>query len=101
MNDDTVPAEPLCASAALEERGRAWVFDVLEHGRAKARRKGADLLVVNAVGGDRGFAVADNDVTIVDGAGEDVAHAAGTKDEVAHAVWDAVVPLLAKRSPQA
>ena len=75
--------------------------DVLEHGRAKARRKGADLLVVNAVGGDRGFAVADNDVTIVDGAGEDVAHAAGTKDEVAHAVWDAVVPLLAKRRPQA
>lgn len=74
--------------------------DVLEHGRAKARRKGADLLVVNAVGGDRGFAVADNDVTIVDGAGEDVAHAAGTKDEVADAVWDAVVPLLAKRSPQ-
>lgn len=74
--------------------------DVLEHGRAKARRKGADLLVVNAVGGDRGFAVADNDVTIVDGKGQDVAHAAGTKDEVAHAVWDAVVPLLAKRSPQ-
>ena len=33
MNDDTVPAEPLCASAALEERGRAWVFNVLEHGR--------------------------------------------------------------------
>ena len=74
--------------------------DVLEHGRAKARRKGADLLVVNAVGGDRGFAVADNDVTIVDVSGEDVAHAAGTKDEVAHAVWDAVVPLLAKRGPQ-
>lgn len=74
--------------------------DVLEHGRAKARRKGADLLVVNAVGGDRGFAVADNDVTIVDASGEDVAHASGTKDEVAHAVWDAVVPLLAKRGPQ-
>ena len=33
MNDDTVPAEPLCASAALEESGRAWVWDVLEHGR--------------------------------------------------------------------
>jgi phosphopantothenoylcysteine decarboxylase/phosphopantothenate--cysteine ligase len=75
--------------------------DVLEHGRAKARRKGADLLVVNAVGGDRGFAVADNDVTIVDASGQDVARAAGTKDEVAHAVWDAVVPLLAKRGSQA
>lgn len=33
MNDDTVPAEPLCASVALQERGRAWVWDVLEYGR--------------------------------------------------------------------
>ena len=27
-------AVPLCASAALEDRGRAWVWDVLEHGRS-------------------------------------------------------------------
>ena len=26
-------AEHLCAAAALEERGRAWVWDVLEYGR--------------------------------------------------------------------
>ncbi|MDE2368011.1 MAG: Rieske 2Fe-2S domain-containing protein [Burkholderiales bacterium] len=26
-------AVPLCASAALEERGRAWVWDLLEYGR--------------------------------------------------------------------
>ena len=25
--------EPLCAAADIEERGRAWVWDVLEHGR--------------------------------------------------------------------
>ena len=30
---DTVPAEPLCASAELQERGRAIVWDVLEYGR--------------------------------------------------------------------
>ena len=67
---------------------------VLEHGRAKARRKGADLLVVNAVGDGRGFGTADNDVVVLDAAGDEVARAAGTKDEVAHAVWDVVSPLL-------
>ena len=68
--------------------------DVLAHGRAKALRKGADLLVVNAVGDGRGFGTADNDVVILDAAGDEVARAAGSKDEVAHAVWDAVLPLL-------
>ncbi|WP_149204820.1 bifunctional phosphopantothenoylcysteine decarboxylase/phosphopantothenate--cysteine ligase CoaBC [Actinotalea subterranea] len=69
--------------------------DVLEHGRAKARRKGADLLVVNAVGPGLGFAVAENAVTVVDAQGRDVARASGSKDAVADVVWDAVVPLLA------
>lgn len=69
--------------------------DVLDHGRAKARRKGADLLVVNAVGKDRGFAVADNEVTVLDRTGAPVAAASGSKDEVADAVWDAVVGVLA------
>ncbi|MFP3712260.1 bifunctional phosphopantothenoylcysteine decarboxylase/phosphopantothenate--cysteine ligase CoaBC [Puerhibacterium sp. TATVAM-FAB25] len=69
--------------------------DVLHHGRAKARRKGADLLAVNAVGGGRGFGTADNAVTLLDGAGETVAEAAGTKREVADALWDAVAKLLA------
>lgn len=64
---------------------------VLEHGQAKARRKGADLLVVNAVGGGRGFGTDANDITILDGSGAVVGTAAGSKDVVAHAVWDAVV----------
>jgi len=68
--------------------------DALHHGRAKALRKGADLLVVNEVGPDRGFGVGHNEVTLLDVRGETVATAAGTKDEVADAVWDAVVPLL-------
>jgi len=65
---------------------------VLDHARAKARRKGADLLVVNPVGGGRGFGATTNEVTVLDRAGDVVTTAAGTKDEVAHAVWDAVVP---------
>lgn len=71
---------------------------VLDHGRAKARRKGADLLVVNAVGEGLGFGVDANDVTVVDGAGEVVATAGGTKRAVADAVWDAVAGRVAAGS---
>ncbi|WP_029287309.1 bifunctional phosphopantothenoylcysteine decarboxylase/phosphopantothenate--cysteine ligase CoaBC [Cellulomonas sp. HZM] len=67
---------------------------VLEHGRAKAVRKGADLLVVNAVGEGLGFGTSDNDVTILDAAGDVVASASGSKVAVADAVWDAVAARL-------
>lgn len=68
--------------------------DVLHHGRAKARRKGADLLAVNAVGGGRGFGTADNAVTVLDASGEVVATVEGSKDAVADGLWDAVVARL-------
>jgi phosphopantothenoylcysteine decarboxylase/phosphopantothenate--cysteine ligase len=68
---------------------------VLAHGREKARRKGADLLVVNEVGPGLGFGTDRNAVTVLDARGDAVASAAGSKDEVADAVLDAVVPLLA------
>ncbi|MCC2308437.1 bifunctional phosphopantothenoylcysteine decarboxylase/phosphopantothenate--cysteine ligase CoaBC [Cellulomonas chengniuliangii] len=64
---------------------------VLDHGRAKALRKGADLMVVNAVGEGRGFGTTDNEVTILDRDAEIVATASGSKDTVADAVWDAVL----------
>jgi phosphopantothenoylcysteine decarboxylase/phosphopantothenate--cysteine ligase len=67
---------------------------VLDHGRTKARRKGADLIAVNAVGSGRGFGTEGNEVTILDGAGDVVGQASGSKREVADAVWDAVVKLL-------
>jgi phosphopantothenoylcysteine decarboxylase/phosphopantothenate--cysteine ligase len=67
---------------------------VLDHGRRKARRKGADLLAVNAVGGGRGFGAPDNAVTVLDGQGEVVAEASGTKRAVADAIWDAVTKAL-------
>lgn len=69
--------------------------DVLDHGRRKARRKGADLLAVNAVGVDLGFGTAENSVTLLDSAGVEVGAAAGSKDVVAHAIWDAVVTRMA------
>ncbi|KGM14235.1 bifunctional phosphopantothenoylcysteine decarboxylase/phosphopantothenate--cysteine ligase CoaBC [Cellulomonas bogoriensis] len=66
---------------------------VLEHGRAKARRKGADLLAVNEVGDGKGFGTPDNAVTFLDRDGREVGAADGTKVAVAHALWDVVVRL--------
>ena len=51
---------------------------------------------MNAVGDGRGFGVDHNEVTVLDARGGVVAHAAGSKDAVADALWDAVVPLLAE-----
>ncbi len=82
------------AAETGDERG-----SVLDHGRAKARRKGADLLAVNAVGEGVGFGTDTNDVTVLDGAGQVVAHGAGTKDEVAHLLLDAVVGRLPTSRP--
>ena len=72
--------------------------ELLERGRRKAVRKGADLLVVNRVDGDRGFERPDNDVLIMDAAGEVLAEASGPKRAVADAVWDAVSALRARRA---
>jgi len=74
--------------------------DVLSHGRAKARRKGADLLAVNAVGPEVGFGTEHNAVTLLDRHGEVVATVEGTKDAVSDGLWDAVVPLLPGPPPR-
>ena len=63
---------------------------VLEHGRDKARRKGADLLAVNHVGNGRGFGDVPNAVVILDATGAEVATAEGSKDDVAAGLWDAI-----------
>ena len=63
---------------------------LLDRGRRKAARKGADLLAVNHVGWSRGFESDDNEVVLLDAAGEVIADARGSKREVADALWDAV-----------
>jgi phosphopantothenoylcysteine decarboxylase/phosphopantothenate--cysteine ligase len=64
--------------------------DVLEHGRAKLKRKGCDLLVVNAVGDGRAFEVEDNSgwLLTADGAESHIPY--GQKAQLASYVWDAV-----------
>lgn len=64
---------------------------LLARARRKVAAKGVDLLVANRVGWTAGFGAADNAVVIVSGAGEVVARAAGSKREVADAIWDAVL----------
>ena len=63
---------------------------LLERGRRKAARKGADLLAVNRVGWSRGFEADDNEVMLLDAAGEVIAEAHGSKRDVADALWNAV-----------
>ncbi|MCL2849869.1 MAG: bifunctional phosphopantothenoylcysteine decarboxylase/phosphopantothenate--cysteine ligase CoaBC, partial [Micrococcales bacterium] len=63
---------------------------VLDHARTKAARKGADLLVVNPVDNGRGFGTPDNEITIVDSSGAVITTAHGTKDAVAHTIWDVI-----------
>lgn len=64
--------------------------ELVERARGKQRRKGVDLLVVNEVGWDRGFESVENSVLVLGPEGTVVARAAGSKREVAAAVWDAV-----------
>ncbi|MBD8517033.1 bifunctional phosphopantothenoylcysteine decarboxylase/phosphopantothenate--cysteine ligase CoaBC [Plantibacter sp. CFBP 8804] len=65
--------------------------ELLALGRAKAARKGADLLVLNRVGWMNGFGTADNEVVVIDGAGEVVGEATGSKRSIADRVLDLVL----------
>jgi phosphopantothenoylcysteine decarboxylase/phosphopantothenate--cysteine ligase len=71
--------------------------DVLFHARAKLKRKGCDLLVVNAVGEGRAFEVDSNDGWLLSaqGRGEiaEVVLEHGTKVLMASRIVDAVAGL--------
>ncbi len=69
--------------------------DPLAHARAKLERKGVDLLVLNDVSGGSVFGRPDNLVHLLTPDGSVDGPHAGTKAEVAHAVWDRVVGLRA------
>jgi phosphopantothenoylcysteine decarboxylase / phosphopantothenate---cysteine ligase len=68
--------------------------DVLANGRAKLAAKGCDLLVVNEVGDGLAFGTPDNRATVLGADGSVTEVPLGSKDSVAHAVWDLVVPRL-------
>ena len=68
--------------------------DVLFHARAKLRRKGCDLLVVNAVGENRAFEVDNNDGWLLAADGTEVALEHGSKTLMASRIVDAIVAFL-------
>jgi phosphopantothenoylcysteine decarboxylase/phosphopantothenate--cysteine ligase len=70
---------------------------LLDRGRRKAARKGADLLAVNQVGWSLGFEANENEILILTAEGDVVETTRGTKREVADALWDAV--LAVRRNP--
>lgn len=68
--------------------------DLLERARMKRERKGVDALAVNEVGWDRGFESAANEVILIGTDGAVLTRVAGTKREVADALWSALLPIL-------
>ena len=64
--------------------------DVLEHGRAKLKRKGVDLLVLNAVGEGRAFEVEDNSGWLLAADGAETPLPLGAKSQLAARLWDNV-----------
>ena len=67
--------------------------------RAKLAAKGCDLVVANQVGGpEGGFATDDNRVTLVTADG--LAELEGSKDRLADAILDRIVPVLDARRPR-
>ena len=72
--------------------------DVLFHARSKLRRKGCDLLVVNAVGEGRAFEVDNNDGWLLAADGNEVALEHGSKTLMSSRIVDAIVAFLDNRS---
>ncbi len=60
---------------------------LVELGRAKLARKGCDLLVLNEVGPGKVFGQPDSEITVLGGP-EPVGPLAGSKDLLAHRIWD-------------
>lgn len=66
------------AAETGDENGSA-----LDYGIAKAKRKGADMLIVNEVGATTGFGNVDTAITIVNSDGEILSRAEGSKSRMA------------------
>ena len=79
------PGQVIVGFAAETETDDARLIEI---GRAKLARKGADYLVVNRVGWTEGFSTEDNAVAVLDPAGAIVMEASGSKSSVADRILD-------------
>ncbi|SCD84152.1 phosphopantothenoylcysteine decarboxylase / phosphopantothenate--cysteine ligase [Streptomyces sp. Termitarium-T10T-6] len=64
--------------------------DVLANGRAKLRRKGCDLLVVNEVGERKTFGSEENEAVVLAADGQETPVPYGPKEALADTIWDLV-----------
>ncbi|MEU2832968.1 bifunctional phosphopantothenoylcysteine decarboxylase/phosphopantothenate--cysteine ligase CoaBC [Streptomyces lavendulae] len=71
--------------------------EVLANGRAKLRRKGCDLLVVNEVGESKTFGSEENEAVVLASDGSETSVPHGPKEVLADVIWDQVVARLAPR----
>lgn len=69
--------------------------EVLANGRAKLRRKGCDLLVVNEVGESKTFGSEENEAVVLASDGTETPVPHGPKEVLADVIWDRVVARLA------
>jgi phosphopantothenoylcysteine decarboxylase / phosphopantothenate---cysteine ligase len=69
---------------------------LLDLGRAKLARKGCDLLVLNEVGPNLVFGQLDSQITILSTDGT-TGPISGSKDTLAHQIWDEALALRARR----
>ncbi|MEU6451075.1 MULTISPECIES: bifunctional phosphopantothenoylcysteine decarboxylase/phosphopantothenate--cysteine ligase CoaBC [unclassified Streptomyces] len=69
--------------------------DVLANGRAKLKRKGCDLLVVNEVGERKTFGAEENEAVVLGADGTETPVPYGPKEDLAETVWDLVAERLA------
>jgi phosphopantothenoylcysteine decarboxylase/phosphopantothenate--cysteine ligase len=83
-----VPGQVIIGFAAETEQQREAL---LELGRAKIARKGADYLVLNRVGWTEGFATDGNAVVVLNRAGDIVSEASGSKASVAERILDLLI----------
>ncbi|WP_329387843.1 bifunctional phosphopantothenoylcysteine decarboxylase/phosphopantothenate--cysteine ligase CoaBC [Streptomyces sp. NBC_01351] len=71
--------------------------DVLANGRAKLRRKGCDLLVVNEVGEAKTFGSEENEAVVLASDGSELPVPYGPKEALADVIWDQVAHRLPAR----
>lgn len=72
--------------------------EVLAAGRDKARRKGADLIAINSVGENHGFGAVDNELTIVDSAGNMINSCQGSKQLTARGLVETIAQVFHRRA---
>jgi len=82
------PGQTIIGFAAETEQDRDALVEL---GRAKIARKGADYLVLNRVGWTEGFATDGNAVIVVNAAGDIVSEASGSKASVAERILDLLI----------